>query len=386
MERFKSFYIKKNENKENFALIYASNPGPTNALFPIARRLTDNGFGVILRLNEPALSEAPLYFKNQLKDGLPSRYHVSLALSCGHVKINRVLIDINDFKTHSDDLKVVTVDDNFDRSFKLIDALISQKTPPLFAFLMDPRKKEFIQKKLSQSDGGKAVVVNNPSFESFYDRQIDIEAIKKKVRKLMHFSEGHMLLGYFAAPEEDYPPENGKTHHEILIKCLQKILSSQVKGLSFLYKPHGRGKEYCPEEFKTLSPKIQVFYKPKKWWFQNDITIRNQILACDIVVSTNSTITPEMFTAWGLGLSSVPVPVDVTLTKDFSNIDVVKTTLDLDMTTSISSQSEFMKIFPKILKDHLKYQPKKAKERLKKMGWSENPVDKVIRNLAPYMS
>jgi len=359
--------------------IYAINPGPANALLPLADRLSNLGSEVILKLDEPAKSKALRMFVDRLDSVSPYPNDVTTAVTCGHIDISRVTKDIMSLRSTSPNAKIITVDDNFDTSLPLIEALDGVGMLPDVAFIMNKKRKTEIERRFKiKKPQLQAIVVNNPSFSHFYDHNRNISAEKKRMRAMFSIKEDVILIGYFAPAEGDYPVENGIGHNDLVLNLLRQVLQNSKKKIGVLYRPHTRGTDYLPGQLLNLPENIQVIYHPREWWNQRNITLHNQLIFCDIVQATNSTLLAEMFTAWGNRLTPIAIPVNILLTEHYTKLPINSSLMRHRLSHNIQSANQFMDDYPKIIESPEQYKPINAPQRLKDFGWEDNPLEKMV--------
>lgn len=365
-------------------LMYAVNSGPANVLRPIALHLLASGEPVVCRLGEPATS----YMRRNIGETLHKETKtppIHRILVGGHIHTQRALEDIRRVISAYPEARIYTFDDMFDNSLPLIEALRGSNIYPHIAFIMNkqslPKVKEILH-KAHDNKPHRVILTNSPSFEPFYNRETQWDAIRQKFRNAFGITDNEYVLTYFGAPNYNYPiAPDGRSHNDVVFTALRTALSQVNTPVTCIYRPHTREQaDTLPVELQNITPHIRSIHKPRAFWLERGFTTHDAILGSELGITTNSTVSLEQLTARGLGLPAA-IPIDVSLTKDIPDFPANRTLRALNIIPSIQSSDELRRELPGIIAGDSRFISGNEAETLRKLGWEQSPLSVFIREL-----
>lgn len=237
---------------------------------------------------------------------------------------------------------------------------------------LDTVKRLFHKKGYLQT---KTQIINNPSFSPYYERNIDWFALRAKFRKRIGTSLDAKILAYYGPCGSDYPYSlDGRPHNAVMFDTLKLALERIKEPVTFLYRPHTRDVDELPEQFKTIqNPLVKTIFYERPWWRKNDIPLSESLAACDIILSTNSTIQAELFTAHGLHIQPMAVPIDVTFPSMFPPLPLNTSLRQYNLVHFLSKPEDVLEELPHILHNPSKYLTTNPSEKLQLLSWTQNP-------------
>lgn len=94
-------YTIEGSRTEDTIVVYATNPGPANALFPLAKKLnTEEGLSIQLYTGGKAIEKAQHAFGSSLKPLMKSANYKNIRalVTCGHIDASRTVESMNKLK------------------------------------------------------------------------------------------------------------------------------------------------------------------------------------------------------------------------------------------------------------------------------------------------
>jgi hypothetical protein len=382
-------YAIEGSRTEDTIVVYATNPGPANALFPLAKKLnTEEGLSIQLHTGGKAIEKAQHVFGSSLKPLIKNTNYKNIRalVTCGHIDISQTVESIEKFKKNNQDTKIVAIDDNLDTVIPLVRELIKRNIEPSFIYLMNPKSIDTV-KQLTQKKGylqTNIEIINNPSFAPYYEDNIDWFALRERFRKRIDVGLEAKILAYYGPCSDDYPHSfDGRSHNAVMFDTLKSALELVKEPITFLYRPHTRDIDELPEQFKTIqNPLVRILFYERPWWRKNNIPLSESLAACDIILSTNSTIQAELFTAHGLKIHPMAVPIDVTFPSMFPALLLNTSLRQYNLVHSLSQPDDVIEELPHILRNPNKYLTLNPSEKLKLLSWTQNPQQIVQTAIA----